>query len=171
MFPIRFNLRLPQLLRSQPTDARRFVPLRGAAIAVSLLTTCSAAQACDQLVEVQAASEKAATAIAVADQLHVPNVSVRQVYRSDEWRLINVVTSDKDRPILIYSADPLTTRYVTMWGGMSDSHSDEQVLKWAHDNAPDMPEPLAQCLATLAQKAHATPIDSGSDLTIDISTP
>ncbi|MDB5986798.1 MAG: hypothetical protein JWR16_1851 [Nevskia sp.] len=109
------------------------------------------ANACDGLTPYQD-TQVPAVAAAVARQLHVNRVNIRQAYRSDDWSLLYVVTDEMDQTFLLYSDDPLTSRYLTLWGGVPEDYTEEQILDWTHSNAPGIPEPLAQCLAWAARQ-------------------
>jgi len=152
------NMDLTKHLLRKPYPAVRPRAVRrvGRALLATTIALCAVGRAwaepCSELVQTPRGAEKSAIAVELAKQLHVARATIKQAYRSEDWRLFDVVTSDLDRTYVIYSDDPRNARYVTLWGGMPDDYTDAQVLDWTHANAPGIPEPLAACLAWTARQ-------------------
>lgn len=120
------------------------------AFAVILTTTVTAACAaspCDGVNRNLSNQRKTALARTIAKQLQVPAVDVLESFRVGGWSIIYVDTHQADQAFLFYSHDPMTSRFVTLWGGAARSSEEHEIRIWTLKNVPGIPEKLADCFA------------------------
>ena len=120
------------------------------AFAVVLTMTVSAACAappCDGVNRKLTNQRKAALARPIAKQLRVLAVDVLGSFRVGGWSIIYVGTHQSDQAFLFYAHDPLTSRFVTLWGGAARSSEEHEIRIWTLKNAPGIPKKLADCFA------------------------
>ena len=119
----------------------------------SSMATKPVVSPCQGLNQSLSENYKANLARAVAKQINgttklkVSSVDVIQSFASDNWSIVYVNTHVSDELFLIYSGNPLTNRYVTLWAGAA-MIEDEPIMKaWVLKNAPGIPPKLASCFA------------------------
>jgi hypothetical protein len=106
-----------------------------------------AASPCDGVDRSLTSERKAELAPGIAKELKVSKVDVLQSFRFGGWSIILVDTHESDEAFLFYGRDPLTSRYVALWGGAAESFEEREVKSWAIKNAPGIPPKLANCFA------------------------
>jgi hypothetical protein len=83
----------------------------------------------------------------VAKQLGIPKAAVLQSFRLNAWNILYVETYQSDEAYLFFPSSPLSTRYVTVWGGDAMSSEEDDIRSWTIKNAPGIPDRLARCFA------------------------
>jgi hypothetical protein len=129
-----------------------------------ILTALGAAQAaiaaepspCQGMIQNLSENNKAELARAITKQLNlshpalkISSTTVLRSFASGNWSIIHV-QPDKAEPVfLFFAGNPLTSRYVTLWGGEgATTGKDEPIIKnWVLKNAPGIPPKLAGCFA------------------------
>lgn len=84
---------------------------------------------------------------AIAAQLHVEHVEVRECYRYKEWTIIYVETYETENTFLFFNGNPLTEPYITTWSGSAQAKEERKILKSVLKSAPGIPAELARCFA------------------------
>jgi hypothetical protein len=115
--------------------------------AVACCAHASTTSPCDGVSRELSGSDNAALASAIASQLGVPSVDVLQSFRLAEWQIVYVDTHQTDEVFLFYAHDPVTSHYVTMWGGAAQIDEAKSIKAWLRKDARGIPEKLASCFA------------------------
>jgi len=105
------------------------------------------ASPCDGMTGSLSAKYKALLAPKIAKELRVKAVDVLQSFRSQRWRIIYVDTHESDETFVFYDGNPLTSHYVTLWGGAATIYEEQQIEEWVLNNAKNIPIQLANCFA------------------------
>lgn len=84
---------------------------------------------------------------AIAKQLGAKHATISQAFRNGGWSIYYVSTGEADDAYVFYSADPLRSSYVTVWGGIALTDEEQQIFDWTLKNAPHIPPALARCFA------------------------
>ena len=92
-------------------------------------------------------ARKVALAPRIAKQLNVLRVDVLESFQFGGWSFIYVDTHESDDAFLFYSHDPLTSRYLTLWGGSARIDEEQGIKDWTIKNASGIPPRLASCFA------------------------
>jgi hypothetical protein len=100
------------------------------------------------------AARKAQLAIPIATQLKSDHVTVLKYMAVKDWSIVYVETPDSDPPFVFFRGDPSNTRYVTLWSGAATIHEEQDIKRWAMNNAPGIPRPLAACFAWYVTPPH-----------------
>jgi hypothetical protein len=106
-----------------------------------------AASPCDGVDRSLTMMLQAAWAPEIAKQLGMKSVYVLQAFRFKGWSIIYVDTRQTDQVYLFYANDPLTSHYVTLWGGDAAMDEEDDTRAWTLKNAPGIPPKLASCFA------------------------
>jgi hypothetical protein len=110
-------------------------------------TTRKDARPCDGIDRGLTNARKLALAPALAKQLQVSDVDVLQSFTALGWSIIYVDTHQSDPGFLFFSGDPLSSHYVTLWGGAATKDEEQNIRNWALKNVPGIPQDLASCFA------------------------
>ncbi|MBY0578942.1 MAG: hypothetical protein K2P57_07850, partial [Burkholderiales bacterium] len=105
------------------------------------------ASPCDGVDRSLSGKRKLVLAPKIAKELHVSSVDVLQSFKSHGWSIIYIDTHVSDETFLFYKKDPLTSHYVTLWGGAATIYEEQQIKEWVLKNAPKIPLKLANCFA------------------------
>ena len=90
---------------------------------------------------------KIALASTIAKQMHASSVDILQLFRFGTWSIIYVDTHVADEAYLFYAYDPLTSHYITLWGGGATTNEEQEIKAWTIKNVPGIPLQLASCFA------------------------
>ena len=118
-----------------------------AAALVLVASTACAAPPCSGMIRSLTDARKAALAPAVARQLHVHQVEVRQSFQVGTGDIIYVDTHQSDKAFVFYAHDPLTSHFITLWSGAAMRNEEQSIEAWTIKNAPGIPVKLASCFA------------------------
>lgn len=113
----------------------------------SMVTYGANASPCNGVDRSLSSNRKLALAPKIAKELYVASVDVLQSFRSHGWSIIYVDTHESDETFLFYPGDPMTARYVTLWGGAATIYEEGEIEKWVLKNVPKIPRKLARCFA------------------------
>lgn len=117
-------------------------------LAIVLLTAKAyAASPCAGVKRSLTHQHKTALAPAIARHLNAKNVDILQSFQTGGWSIFYVETHETDDVYVFYAHDPLTSHYVTLWGGMADSDEGPAIKAWILKHAPGIPRSLASCFA------------------------
>jgi hypothetical protein len=106
-----------------------------------------AATPCDGVNRNLTPQRKSEIAPSIAKQLQVPKVDVLESFQAGDWSIVYVDTHNSDDAFLFYPHSPLTSRYVTIWGGAAMRSEEKAIRDWTLKNAPGIPGRLASCFA------------------------
>jgi hypothetical protein len=126
---------------------RKYKKLLQVAAFIAVASSAWAASTCTGVNRNLSDKRKVVLAPAIARQLKAGHVNVLQSLQSGGWSIFYVETHETDNVYVFYSHDPLTSRYVTLWGGMADSDEGPTVKAWIFKHAPGIPRNLASCFA------------------------
>jgi hypothetical protein len=113
----------------------------------TLTSIAWSASPCYQIDRASTRSDKAALSRAIEKHLPTQFADVHQSFRAGGWTILYVSFHDSDDAYLFYSHDPLTSRPVTLWGGVAMSNEEQAIKEWTVKNAPGIPPGLANCFA------------------------
>ena len=88
--------------------------------------------------------------------LKISSTTVLRSFASGNWSIVYVAPDKAERVFVFYAGNPLTSRYVTLWGGEgATTVKDEPIIKnWVLKNAPGIPPKLASCFAWYVTKGR-----------------
>jgi len=90
----------------------------------------------------------------LARQLHSQKVHILDSFRFEGWSIFHVDSHDADESLLFYSHDPLRSRYITRWSGAARIDEGPTIKEWTIENAPHIPEDMANCIAWYVTVGH-----------------
>jgi len=102
---------------------------------------------CQGIQQAISPSRKAKLEPAIAKQLNLEKVVVNRIFQKGAWYIIHVGTYSSDDRFLFYHGDPLTSLFITEWGGVAARHEGNEIMQWAKLNAKGIPDQLAACFA------------------------
>ncbi|WP_266168908.1 hypothetical protein [Dyella subtropica] len=117
------------------------------ALMLAAFSACAAPSPCDGVSRELTYAQKQAWAPTIAKQLGFAKVDVLQSFKLGAWNVIYVDTHESDEAFLFYARDPLTSHYVTKWGGAAMQDEELDLKLWISRKAPGIPEKLAGCFA------------------------
>ena len=115
--------------------------------ALTVIASQSVASPCDGVDRQISDEMKATLAPAIAKQLDASEVEILQSFRFGRWSIFYVDTHKADEVFLFFSGNPLTTHYVTLWGGAASRIEEKSIKGWVLKNVPGIPRRLASCFA------------------------
>ncbi|WP_243311782.1 hypothetical protein [Fundidesulfovibrio agrisoli] len=90
----------------------------------------------------------------IKKQLNAPSIKILQYFYFGDWSIVYVETQISDNPFLFYSGNPLQSDFVTIWSGAATIYEEDEIKRWVLENAPGIPESLADCFAWHVTKAR-----------------
>lgn len=85
---------------------------------------------------------------AIAKQQKLKKVTVFASFKSDGWFVVFSDASVGDSPYFVYSSNPTKgAKPTTAWSGAATIFETSEVAEWVKQNAPGIPERLANCFA------------------------
>ena len=88
----------------------------------------------------------------IGEQLKRPVIDIICAFKFKGWSIINVSAYQADDAFLFYAHDPLSSHYVTLWGGAARIDDEKAITSWVIKNAPGIPKKLAACFARYVTK-------------------
>ncbi|MBI3480880.1 MAG: hypothetical protein HY016_11090 [Nitrosomonadales bacterium] len=113
----------------------------------SIIAYGVSASPCDGVDRSLSSKRKSVLAHKIATELNVSTVDVLQSFKSHGWSIIYIDTHESDEAFLFYPSDPLSSGYITSWGGVASIYEEQQIKEWILKNAPKIPLKLANCFA------------------------
>ena len=120
------------------------------AIALSLSTASlqvRAENACSRVDRTLPKERAKALGPVIARHLDAKRAEISQSFRFDGWSILYVSTGEADDVFVFYPADPMRSKYVTLWGGVALEGEETEIRAWTLKNAPGIPRVLANCFA------------------------
>lgn len=92
---------------------------------------------------------------AIARQQQRETVSVFESFKAGGWSIIFSDASVGDSPYFFYSKDPLKgAEPVTVWSGGATLYETGEIVDWVKQEAPGIPQRLANCFAWSVTIGH-----------------
>jgi hypothetical protein len=85
---------------------------------------------------------------AAAAALSQSDATVRQLFIDGRWRILYATSAGADGAYVFYSEPSLKSKAVTVWAGAARSEETGDITRWVKENAPGIPDRLANCFST-----------------------
>lgn len=83
----------------------------------------------------------------IGPQVNATKIDIINVFKMKGWSVIYIDTHNSDETYLFFTGDILTSHYVTEWSGAATIFEGAELTTQFKQNAPGIPEHLAQCMA------------------------
>lgn len=118
-----------------------------ALLAFTVFSTTAHSDPCAGVTRAISKSKKASIESVMAKKLKTESAVIFEYMEAGGWKLIWVDTNDSEPGVFFFHENPLSGKYVTVWGGAATYGEESQVISWANANAPGIPANLSSCFA------------------------